>query len=487
MQQRAKIHISLVVKVIGLLLVIMGIFMFTGIPFSLYFGSGDAGWLALSAAFTTLTGFLAFYFTRKADNRAVGKREGYLIVSLSWVVFSFFGAIPFWISGAIPTFTDAFFETMSGFTTTGATILKDIEAMPKGLLFWRSMTHWLGGMGIIVLSLAILPILGIGGMQLFVAESPGPTHDKLHPRIKETAKRLWGVYVLLTLIQTGLLMLGGMDLFDGLCHAFGTMATGGFSTQNDSIAGYSPYIQYVITFFMILAGTGFTLHYFVLKGMLSRLRTHDEFRFYLFVLAASTLMISISLISNRVFSFEEGFRQALFQSVSIVTTTGFVTTDYLLWPNFAWFVILLLMFTGGCAGSTAGGIKMVRHLLLFRNSLLELKRQVHPFAVIPVRLNGKPVSQNIIYNVLAFYLIFFTIFATGVLVMSGIGLDFESSIGVVIASLGNIGPGIGMVGPVENYAAIPLAGKWVLAFLMLLGRLELFTVLILFTRAFWKY
>jgi trk system potassium uptake protein TrkH len=238
---------------------------------------------------------------------------------------------------------------------------------------------------------------------------------------------------------------------------------------------------------MILAGTGFTLHYFVLRGMFSRLRAHDEFRFYLFVLGAATLMISISLISNRVFSFEEGFRQALFQTVSIVTTTGFVTTDYLLWPNFAWFVILLLMFTGGCAGSTAGGIKMVRHLLLFRNSLLELKRQVHPFAVIPVRLNGKPVSQNIIYNVLAFYLIFFTIFATGVLVMSGIGLDFESSIGVVIASLGNIGPGIGMVGPVENYAAIPLAGKWVLAFLMLLGRLELFTVLILFTRAFWKY
>jgi trk system potassium uptake protein TrkH len=487
MQRGAKIHINLVVKVIGLLLVIMGLFMFTGIPFSFYFGSGDAGWLALSGSLTSLSGLGAYFVTRKADNRSIGKREGYLIVSLSWVVFSFFGAIPFWISGAIPSFTDAFFETMSGFTATGATILSDIEAMPKGLLFWRSMTHWLGGMGIIVLSLAILPLLGIGGMQLFMAESPGPTYDKLHPRIKETAKRLWGVYVLLTLIQTGLLMLGGMNLFDGLCHAFGTMATGGFSTQNDSIAGYSPYIHYVITFFMILAGTGFTLHYFVLRGMFSRVRANDEFRFYLFVLGAATLMISISLIGNGVFGTEEGFRNALFQTVAIVTTTGFVTSDYLLWPNFAWFVILLLMFTGGCAGSTAGGIKMVRHLLLFRNSLLELKRQVHPFAVIPVRLNGKPVSQNIIYNVLAFYLIFFTIFAAGVLIMSGIGLDFESSIGVVIASLGNIGPGIGMVGPVENYAAVPLAGKWVLSFLMLLGRLELFTVLILFTRAFWKH
>ncbi|MBE0640798.1 MAG: TrkH family potassium uptake protein, partial [Bacteroidales bacterium] len=362
----------------------------------------------------------------------------------------------------------------------------DIEAMPKGLLFWRSMTHWLGGMGIIVLSLAILPLLGIGGMQLFVAEVPGPSPDKLHPRIKETAKRLWVIYVMLTLIQTALLMGGGMSLFDGLCHAFGTMATGGFSTQNDSIAGYSPYIQYVIILFMVIAGMNFTLHFFILRGELRRVARNDEWRFYLTVIGISTLIITGSLLINRIFGAEESFRQALFQTVSIVTTTGFATTDYLLWPNLGWFIIFLLMFTGGSAGSTGGGIKMVRHLILFRNSFLELKRQIHPQAVIPVRMNRKPVSQDIVFNVLAFFLIYMTIFAGGSLVMAAMGLDFHTAIGSVIASLGNIGPGLGSVGPVGNYAGIPEAGKWFLSFLMLLGRLELFTVLILFSRAFWK-
>lgn len=486
MPRNTKINGAIVSKVIGMLLVIEGLFMLTGIPFSLYYGGED--WMILlgTGGFTILSGLLAYALNQGADNTNIGKREGYIIVSLSWVSFSVFGALPFWMSGAIPSYTDAFFETMSGFTTTGASILSDIEAMPKGLLFWRSMTHWLGGMGIIVLSLAILPLLGIGGMQLFVAEVPGPSPDKLHPRIKETAKRLWVIYVMLTLIQTALLMGGGMSLFDGLCHAFGTMATGGFSTQNDSIAGYSPYIQYVIILFMVIAGMNFTLHFFILRGELRRVARNDEWRFYLTVIGISTLIITGSLLINRIFGAEESFRQALFQTVSIVTTTGFATTDYLLWPNLGWFIIFLLMFTGGSAGSTGGGIKMVRHLILFRNSFLELKRQIHPQAVIPVRMNRKPVSQDIVFNVLAFFLIYMTIFAGGSLVMAAMGLDFHTAIGSVIASLGNIGPGLGSVGPVGNYAGIPEAGKWFLSFLMLLGRLELFTVLILFSRAFWK-
>jgi trk system potassium uptake protein TrkH len=348
------------------------------------------------------------------------------------------------------------------------------------------MTHWIGGMGIIVLSLAILPFLGIGGMQLFMAEVPGPTPDKLHPRITATAKRLWGIYVLLTIVQTGLLMLGGMDLFDGLCHAFGTMATGGFSTKNASIAGFSPYIQYVITIFMILAGTNFTLHYLALHGKLKDIWKNEEFRNYIFIILISTVIITLTLTIIGHTNLEKGFRDAIFTVVSIITTTGFVTADYLFWPGALWFIIFLLMFVGGSAGSTGGGIKVVRQLLLFKNSLLELKRLIHPHAVLPVRLNKKPVSQDIVFNILAFFLIYIIIFAFGTLVMSLMGLNFETAIGSTAATLGNIGPGIGNVGPVDNYASMPIFGKWFLSFLMLLGRLELFTVLILFSPAFWK-
>jgi trk system potassium uptake protein TrkH len=375
---------------------------------------------------------------------------------------------------------------MSGFTTTGATIFTDIEALPKGILFWRSMTHWIGGMGIIVLSLAILPILGIGGMQLFVAEVPGLTPDKLHPRITQTAKRLWIIYVVLTLVQTLLLMLGGMNLFESLCHAFGTMATGGFGTRNDSIAGFSPYIQYVIIVFMYLAGISFTLHYFTIKRQFSKVLRNEELRLYTLLLITATVIIAAALFYTQHLGPGKAFRDALFQVVSIVTTTGFITSDYLLWPFFTWLLLFLLMFTGGCAGSTGGGIKIVRIILLFKNSRMELKRIIHPQAMLPVRLNGKSISQQIIFNVLAFFLIYIIIFAFGSLVMSAMGMEFESAVGAVAASLGNIGPGLGTVGPVLNYSTVPMAGKWVLAFLMLLGRLELFTVLILFSASFWK-
>lgn len=482
----STINFKLIIKVLSFLLMIESGFMVLSLPFSLYYGGDDFQAIGISILITFFSGLIIWLSFRKYNNKHLGKREGYIIVTFSWIVISIFGALPFVMHGAIPKYSNAFFETISGFTTTGATILTDIEVMPKGLLFWRSLTHWIGGMGIIVLTIAILPVLGIGGMQLYAAEMPGPTKDKIHPRIKETAKRLWGIYVILTFSETILLMFGGMNLFDALCHAFGTMATGGFSTKNTSIAGFSPYIQYVITIFMILAGTNFTLHYLALKRKYTKIFSNEEYRYYLFLIAVVTIVISVFLIIHDYYGIENSFRSAFFQVVSIITTTGYITSDYLLWPGYLWFLIFLLMFTGGCAGSTGGGIKVIRQLLLIKNSSLELRRLIHPMAVIPVRLNKKPISSNIIFNILAFFLIYMIIFAFGSLVMSSMGLDYETAIGSVAATLGNIGPAIGGVGPVENYADVPLMGKWFLSFLMLLGRLELFTVLILFSRAFWK-
>lgn len=476
---------NVIFKFLGLLLAIEALFMLMSLPFSFYYGE-DFRPILYSAEITFFVGFAMWFFTRNYKDKNVSRREGYIIVSLTWVVMSFFGALPFIFSGMVDNYTDAFFETMSGFTTTGASILTDIEIVPKGILFWRSMTHWLGGMGMIVLSLAILPLLGIGGMQLFVAEVPGPVPDKLHPRVAETAKRLWGIYVLLTFAQTILLMFGGMNLFDSLCHSFGTMATGGFSTQNASIANYSPYIQYIIILFMIFAGANFTLHYFALKGKFEKVFKNEEFKYYIALLFGFGITIAVFLIWFENLPFEKAFRDSMFQVVSIVTTTGFVTTDYLQWTPFLWFIIFLLMFTGGSAGSTGGGLKIVRQMLLFKNINTELKRLIHPNAIIPVRLNGRSVSRDIIFNVLAFLVIYILIFAAGSLLMSMLGLDFETAIGSVASTLGNIGPAIGKVGPVHNYSHIPEAGKWFLSFFMLLGRLELFTILILFTPAFWK-
>ncbi len=480
------INVKVVIRVIGFLLVIEGAFMLSALPFSLYYRESTYLSLLYSGLITMFAGGIMWFSTRKHP-RNIGKKEGYVIVALTWIIISLFGTLPFIFSGMISNFTDAFFETMSGFTTTGATILTDIEAMPKGLLFWRSMTHWIGGMGIIVFTVALLPILGIGGMQLYAAEMPGVTKDKLHPRITSTAKRLWGIYLLFTILETILLMFGGMDLFNALCHTFGTMATGGFSTQNASIAAYSPYIQYVIVVFMFMAGTGFTLHYFALHGQLRKVWQSEEFRYFIYLILGGTLIITLVLaFGTEGMAFEEAMRSALFQVVSIITTTGYITDNYLNWPGAMWFLIFLMMFIGGMAGSTGGGIKVIRQLLLLKNSLLELKRLIHPQAIIPVRMNAKVVSQDIIFKVMAFFLIYIIIFLIGATVMALIGLDAPTAIGASAATIGNIGPGIGMVGPVDNYAFIPYGGKWVLSFLMLLGRLELFTVLILFSPAFWK-
>lgn len=487
MSGRSDINIRMITKFIGILLMLLTFFMALSALWSWYYDEAEAlKAILIGSGITFSSGLLLFLFTRKNDHRNIGKKEGYLIVTLTWLSISAFGALPFFLHHTIPSYTDAFFETISGFTTTGASILSDIESVSKGLLFWRSMTHWLGGMGIIVLTLAILPVLGVGGMQLFVAEAPGTTPSRLHPRIAETAKRLWGIYFLLTAIQTALLLLGGMSLFDALNHAFSTMATGGFSTKNDSAASFSPYIQYVIIFFMILAGTNFSLHYFALKGQLSKVFKNEEFRFYLSVMGIFTLVIATVIFLSSQFGFEKAFRDSLFQVVSIVTTTGFVSADYLHWEGSLWFLIFLLMFAGGCIGSTGGGIKMIRHLVLLKNVRLEFKRLIHPMAVIPVRINGKSIPTEIINNFLAFFMIYVLTAAAGSAVMAIIGLDFMSAVGATVATLGNVGPGIGSVGPVFNYAHIPDVGKWVLSLLMLLGRLELFTVLLLLSPSFYK-
>lgn len=478
---------KVILNIIGFLLILTGMLMTLGIPFSIYYGHDDIFSIIISAAVTVISGIIFWIFSRDADRQQLGKREGYLIVTLGWISMALFGSIPFIVYGAIPDFTDAFFETMSGFTTTGATILTDIESLPAGLLFWRSLTQWLGGMGIIVLSLAILPLLGIGGMQLFSAEVPGITKDKFHPRVKETAKRLWGIYVILTGTEILLLLVGGLNLFDSINHSFTTMATGGFSTKNASTAHFdSAFVQYVFIIFMIFAGMNFTLHYFALHLKFDAFKRNTEFKFYLLFLIGATLLIMFIHRPHHNFNLEESFRQSLFHVTSLVTTTGYVSSDYENWAPFSRMIFFTLLFIGGCAGSTGGGIKFARHFLLLRNGLLELKRLVHPRAVIPVRFNGRSVSPEIISNVQAFFIIYILLFVFGSVLLSLLGLDFFTAAGATATCIGNVGPGMGVVGPIGNFADLPAISKWILSFFMLVGRLELFTVLLLFAPAFWK-
>jgi len=480
-------NFKVILHIIGFLLLLTGFLMLTAIPFSIYYKTDDIPAILISGISTSFFGFMLWFLTRKNDNREIKKREGYLIVSLGWIVMSLFGTLPFIIYGSIPSFTDAFFETMSGFTTTGASILTDIEALPHGLLFWRSMTHWIGGMGIIVLSLAILPILGIGGMQLYQAEVAGPTKDKIHPRVRETAKRLWAIYFILTMAETVLLLFGGMNLFDALCHSFGTLATGGFSPKNASIAFYqSPFIEYVIIVFMFLGGTNFALHYFALHGRLSFYFKDSEFRFYFTFILITVGLTTLYLFLINDQTLESAFRHSAFSIMTILSSTGFVTVDYEKWaPFFTHFFLFLLLF-GACAGSTSGGVKMVRYQLLLKNSLLELKRLIHPSAVLPVRQNGRTISPDIITKVAAFVLMYLAIFGLSSLIMSILGLEITSAMGSVAACMGNIGPGLGSTGPVTNFSSVPDPGKWLLSFDMLLGRLELYTVLMILRPSFWR-
>ena len=479
-------NLKLIIRVLGFLIFGEGIALLLSLLVSLIYGDSDLPAFIITSAIALITGGILLLLTKKAV-KDTGKRDDFIIVSFSWIIFSLFGCLPYIISGSIPNFTDAFFETISGFTTTGASVLTDIEALPYGILFWRSFTQWLGGIGIIVLSLAILPVFGIGDTHLFMTESTWITPDKISPKIRQTAKTLWLIYIAFTLFETVLLWTGGMTFFDAINHSFTTMGTGGFSTKQDSIAYWdSSFIQYVIIVFMFFGGTNFILFYILLKGKFKAILKYEEFKFYSFFILGFTLLVFAGLLTTTAFGIEKSFRDSLFQVISIITTTGFATADYLSWTPILTILIFILFFFGGCTGSTSGGIKIMRIVLLLKNSYYELRRMIHPNAIIPVKFNKQPVDTKIITNILAFFTFYFLFFAFSTVVFTFFESDIATSMGAVASSLGNVGPGLGKVGPVENFAHIAPAGKWFLSFLMLLGRLEFFTILILFSPSFWK-
>jgi trk system potassium uptake protein TrkH len=494
-----KLNYKIIFHFLGLLLSFNGSFMLLASLMSFFYKDGVTFQIAVAGLIALTLGVLVMLITR-SSSKEMGKREGYIVVTFGWLVMALSGTIPYLLTGSIPNFSNAFFETISGYTTTGSTILNDIEILPKGVLFWRSLTHWIGGMGIIVLAIAILPLLGIGGMQLFAAEAPGPSADKLHPRITDTAKRLWLIYFGYTAAETILLSLAGMSFFDAINHSMSTLSTGGFSTKNTSLAFWNehPIIQYIVMMFMFLAGTNFVLSYFAFKGKVQKIFQDEEFNLYfrfilIFTFIAGVIIYlytdtNISSVAHPMVwgLAESSFRHALFQVLAIVTTTGFVSADFTLWTPFLLVFFFGIMFLGGSSGSTSGGVKVVRHLLMIKNGFLEFKRTLHPNAILPVRYNKKAISEKIVFNVLAFFILYMLSFIIGALGFSMIGLDFESAIGVAASSLGNVGPALGDFGPTANFYSMPTIGKWWCSFLMLIGRLELFTVLILMTPFFWR-
>lgn len=469
---------------------VLGFTMLIPLSFGAWHSDASHESLIISAAITVGVGILLWWLTRNSS-RQVGKREGFLIVSIGWISVSLLTALPYTFSSTLPSFTDAFFEAVSGLTTTGASVINDIEAVDRGILLWRSISQWIGGMGIIVLTVAIFPLLGIGGVELFVAEAPGPKSDKIHPRITEVAKRIWLIYCGLSFTLMIILWLAGMSFYDAINHGFTTMATGGFSTKNASIAHYpQPLIQYTITFFMFLAGINYTVIYFGLMGKLKKVWKSEEFRTYTKFIVLTIVLLTTALCFQKGGSIEQNFREISFQVVSIVTTTGFVSADYTVWAPAFTLVFFILLFMGGCAGSTSGGIKFIRHLVFFKNSYYEFRRLLHPRAVVRLKIDGKLVAPRILTHILVFLLIYLFLFVVGSVIMAMILHDFDqpfvTAIGAVATSLSNVGPAVGQVGPVHNFAEIPVMGKWFLVSYMLLGRLELFTILILFTPYFWK-
>lgn len=418
----------------------------------------------------------------------LSRRDGFGIVTFGWISATLFGSLPYILSGVIPHPSSAIFETMSGFTTTGASVLSNLEAIPRSIHFWRALTHWFGGMGVLVLCVAILPFLGVGGMQIYRAEMPGPSKDRLTPRIATTAKLLWGVYALLTLVEAVLLKFaGGMDWFDSFCHAFGTMATGGFSTRSASVGAFdSAVVDTIIIVFMFLAGTNFSLHYYALTGKPLRYFKDAEFRFYSIFLICATLFITFNVWAVNSLPIGRCFRDAAFNSVSILTTTGFGTADFNQWPDASRLLLVMMMFMGGCAGSTGGGMKIVRVFIMFKKIVREMKMFMRPSAVIQMKLGGKPVEQEIVSHIAAFFAIFVLIVAIGSVIMTFFTPDIVTAVTSVIATLGNIGPGLNAIGVTQNYGDISPLGHAILTFFMLLGRLELYTVLILLLPSFWK-
>ena len=480
----------MVFRTMGALLLIESVFMTLALGVSLWYGEADSDIFLLSTIVTLLAGLLGLLVGHRAESR-MGEREGYVIVAMVWVVFSAFGLLPYYLSGQVPSLTDAWFESMSGFTTTGATIIPDLEVITHGLLFWRSLTQWIGGMGIIVLSIAILPIFGLNGMQLYAAEVSGLTYEKVSPRIADTAKMMWSIYVLLTATEIAALWLCGMDVFDAVCHSFSTIATGGFSTHNNSLEFYdSAAIHYTVTFFMFISGINFVMLIYLLRGKTRTFFQDEEVRWYSIAVLIFAVLLTLGLYIARPgwsgVEMERAFRDSIFTVISSMTSTGYTISDYMYWPVVAWVVIFFLMLTGACAGSTAGGIKWVRLAIILKNGVAEFQRRIHPNAIIPVKLNEKNVPQQTINNIMAFLIFYIFIIVITVVIFCASGVNFDESIGAAISAIGNVGISIGQFGPAGTYAEFPMVAKWVMSFVMLIGRLEIFTVLLLFTKALWR-
>ena len=486
MSANSKISLSLLLRVQGFLLLIEGAFMLLVLPVTYFHHGINAFSMPFAALITAMTGFVLCFSTRRKRGQRLNHREGVLTICLSWLVLSVFGGLPFLLSKSVPNFTDAFFEALSGFTTTGATILTNIETVSKDILLWRSMTQWIGGLAIIVFVVALIPFLSVGGMQLFMTEMNGINYDKLHPRIMHTAKRLWGLYIFFTLLETLLLYWGDMDWFDALCHSLTTISSGGFSTRTSSISGYSNYSQIVVSFFMILSGCNFTLLLITLVRNPMALFKNEEFQHFIILIVGISGLLAFALVYLEDMTTGSAIRSAFFSVASVLTTTGFFVSDYTLWPVGLWVVLLLLMFIGACSGSTAGGIKIIRHLIFTKNAFLELKRIIHPNAVIPVKINGKSISKSVIYKIMTFVFVYFFLFVIGSVILLFLGIDFDTSVGASIATLSNLGTGIGKVGPFGTYAFLPQGAKWVLVVFMLLGRVEVFTLISIFSKNFWK-
>lgn len=471
----------------GIILVFESLVIFLAGLVSFLYKENDAA-LIISSSF--IIGFLGIFLWAIFMNcdKSIGKKEGYLIVALCWITCSLFGTIPYYFTIETMSFTDAFFESTSGFTTTGATTIRNIEMLPHGILFWRSMTQWLGGIGIIILSISVMPLLGVGGMNLQMLDITGQPVDKLHPRLIVTVKRLMVIYTSITLLLAILLIIGKMPVFDSICHAFTTVSTGGFSTKQANIAFYnSAYIQYVLIIFMIIAGSSFMLSYYAMHLDFKKIWGDEEFRAYISFITFFTIVLCIIQFSSLQSQFnEKTFRDALFQVSSIISTTGFVTTNFLIWPQSAIAAIALMMLLGSSSYSAGGGIKVVRILVLLKNGVNELKRLIHPNAIIPLRIDRDSVRTDVITNVLAFISIYILILVFGVITITFLSYDFETAVGSVLATVGNVGPGIGDFGPFSNYSQFNVAGKWFLSFLMILGRLELLTIIVIISPAFWR-
>lgn len=479
-------HPKAIFRIIGFLLLFEALSLLSCIPVALYYGE-PTEYLLLSVAAMVVSGSFFAYVCRKAG-RNVSRKDGYIVVTVIWIIFSLFGSLPYMLSGYIPSFTDAFYETMSGFTTTGSSILSNIESLPRSLLFWRALTHWIGGLGIVFFTVAVFPIFGLGDMHLFAAESVGPMRAKLHPRISVTARWILTVYIGLTVIATVAFYAAGMGWFDALCHSMATVSTGGFSTKQASIAAFgSPLIEYVTILFMFIGGVSLSLQYlFIFKGRVKELFRDTEFRTYLMFVLFFTAIISVGLFLTTTMTAEWSFRTALFQVVSIQTTTGFATVDYTLWSPLLWLMLCGLMFVGACSGSTSGAMKCVRVATLFKVMWNEFKRIVHPNAVLPVRMARKIVPTSVQSAILAYTVIYFFMVIVGLVVNMAFGIDFLNSFGLSVASVGNVGPALGNYGPMDSLALLPAGVKWFCSFQMLVGRLEFFAVLLLLTPIFWK-